>query len=130
MMQKFTGRVVGMPKQVVTTNTKRSVVHVRVSFIPQVKLNGTLPEFKDGAISDIQLSFWDEDFQAAIMADADKLVGKMITGYCDSITQRDQYYNGVGYAFVLEKKTAEFNAPQVQFQMIQGSAPTAPVAPV
>lgn len=127
-MQKFTGRIIGMPKQLETANTHRTVVHVRIGFMPEVKITGKLPEFADNCVSDIQLSFWDEGFQSAIMADAENLVGKQVTGYCDQITQRNGFYNGTGYAFVLDNKS-KVNAPQLQV-ITQSSAPTAPVAPV
>ena len=127
-MQKFTGRIVGTPEILETTNTKRKVLHVRVSFVPNVGLRGKLPDIKDGAISSIQLSFWDEEFQNAVMHDADDLVGKVITGYCDNVTKREQYYNGTGYVFVMEKPDAKFRAPE--FQMLVSEAPTAPTAPV
>ena len=127
-MQKFTGRIIGTPKMLETTNTHRPVVHVRISFMPEVKLNGKLPEFGDNSVSDIQLSFWNEDFQQSIMADADALVGKMVTGYCDQITQREQFYNGTGYVFVLDPK-GKPNAPQIQV-ISRSVAPTAPVAHV
>jgi len=126
-MQKFTGKVIGAPKMLETANTHRKVVHVRIGFMPEVKINGKLPEFGENAISDIQLSFWDEGFQQAIMADADALIGKTVTGYCDQITQRDRFYNGTGYAFVLDPK-GKPNAPQ--FEVITRTAPAVPVAPV
>ena len=127
-MQKFTGRIIGTPKQLETSNTHRTVVHVRVSFMPDVKLTGKLPEFNENSLSDIQLSFWDETFQKAIMADADSLVGKMVTGYCDQIVQRERYYNGTGYAFVLDPKGTPCS-PQIQV-ITKSEAPSAPKAPV
>jgi hypothetical protein len=126
-IQKFTGRIIGMPKMLETANTHRKVVHVRIGFMPEVKISGKLPEFGENAVSDIQLSFWDENFQNAIMEDANSLVGKMVTGYCDNITQRNQFYNGTGYAFVLDAK-GKPNAPQIQ--VIHAAGPTAPVARV
>ena len=126
-MQEFVGRVIGIPKKLETTNTHREVVHVVVSFLPPVKIEGgKLPEF-NGGMNRIQLSFWDEEFMDQIMAIADKLPNKMIRGYCDNITQRDQYYNATGLAFVVDSK-AKVKAPE--FQMISSSAPKAPVAPV
>lgn len=127
-MQKFTGKIVSTPKMLETANTHRKVVHVDVSFFPEVKIGGKLPEFADNAVNRIQLSFWDETFMAAIMADAETLVGKMITGYCDNVVQRDQFYNGTGYAFVLDAK-GKPNAPVVQL-IPKASAPTAPTAPI
>ena len=126
-VQTFTGKVIGKPKMLETANTHRTVVHVRIGFMPDVKLNGKLPEFSENSVSDVQLSFWDENFQKSIMEDADALVGKMVTGYCDNITQREQFYNGTGYLFVLDPK-GKVKAPTIQ--VIGQTAPTAPVAPV
>ena len=127
-MQKFTGRIIGMPQKLETANTHRTVVHVRIGFMPEVKIGGKLPEFTDNSVSDIQLSFWDEQFQNAIMENPADLVGKMVTGYCDQVTQRDRFYNGTGYAFVLDPK-GKPNAPQLQV-ISRATAPVAPVAPV
>lgn len=127
-IQKFTGRIIGMPKMLETANTHRQVVHVRIGFMPEVNISGKLPKFNENSVSDIQLSFWDESFQQQIMADAANLVGKIVTGYCDSITQRERYYNGTGYAFVLDPN-AKPCAPQIQV-ISKATAPTAPVAPV
>lgn len=127
-IQKFTGRIIGMPQLLETANTHRQVVHVRIGFMPEVKINGKLPEFGENAVSDIQLSFWDEGFQKSIMEDAAALVGKIVTGYCDNVVQRDRFYNATGYAFVLDEK-AKVKAPQIQV-ITKASAPVAPVAPV
>ena len=127
-MQKFSGKVIGLPKLLETANTHRKVMHVRVSFMPDVKLNGKLPEFGEDCVSDIQLSFWDEPFQQVVMAEADQIVGKMITGYCDNVVQRGGYNNATGYAFVIDKN-AKPSAPQVQV-ISKSMAPSAPVAPV
>lgn len=127
-LQKFTGRIIGMPKMLETTNTHRKVVHVTIGFMPEVKITGKLPEFGENSMSSIQLSFWDENFMQAIMAEAENLVGKMVTGYCDNVVQREQYYNGTGYAFVLDSKS-KVQAPVIQV-IPRASAPSAPVAPV
>ena len=117
-----------MPKQLETANTHRTVVHVRIGFMPDVKLDGKLPEFSENSVSDVQLSFWDENFQKTIMADPASLVGQMVTGYCDNITQRDQFYNGTGYLFVKDPK-GKVKAPTIQVITQESSAPKAPVAP-
>ena len=126
-VQTFTGKIIGMPKQLETANTHRTVVHVRIGFMPDVKLDGTLPKFSENSVSDVQLSFWDENFQKTIMADPGSLVGQMVTGYCDNITQREQFYNGTGYLFVLDPK-GKVKAPTIQV-ITPAAAPKAPVAP-
>lgn len=128
-LQKFTGRIIGTPVMLETTNTHRKVVHVTIGFMPEVKITGKLPEFGENTMSSIQLSFWDEAFMDEIMKDAAALVGKLVTGYCDHITQREQYYNGTGYAFVVAPKGSKVNPPEIQV-IPRASAPSAPVAPV
>jgi len=127
-MQKFTGKILGTPVQLETKEKKRKVVHVTVGFMPEVKITGKLPEFDENSMSSIQLSFWDENFMAAIMAEKDSLSGKQITGYCDHVVKKDQYYNATGYVFVLDPK-GKVSAPLVQV-ITKTTAPSAPVAPV
>ena len=128
-MQTFVGKITSSPRVLETTKNHRKVVHIRVSFMPDIDINtGKLPTFEDDSISSVDLSFWDENMQEQILANPDALVGKMITGYCDNITKNRDFYNGTGYAFVVTPKGKV--KPPV-FQVIsQSSAPQAPVAPV
>lgn len=125
-MQKFTGTVIGI-EALKTKNKETPVVHVLVDFMPEIKINGKLPEIGENTMTRIQLSFWDEKFQQAILSEGESLKNKMVTGYCDHVTQREQYYNGTGYAFVLDPK-GKPKAPELQ--VISSSAPTAPAVPV
>lgn len=127
-MQMFAGRIIDTPKVLETATTHREVAHVLVDFMPPVKINGKLPKFKDGSIRRIQLSFWEPDFIAQIMEDPAGLVGKMITGYLDNVTQRESWYNATGLVFTVTPNATP-KAPE--FQVIPApTAPTAPSAPV
>ena len=130
-IQKFTGKIDGIPTLAKTNTTERPVVHVWVNFIPEVKLDGKLPELGENPVCRIRFSIWEQKFQESIMADAGSLNGRMITGYCDNVIQRDQYYNGTCYAFVLSSDKAKPCAPQLQTigSSSASKAPSAPVAP-
>ena len=125
--QEFTGVITAAPKMAETKEKKLPVLHLNVSFIPAISITGKLPKFSENAVTSIQLSFWDADFQKSVMELGDTLIGKKITGLCQDITQNGRYFNGNGIAFVLDPKSA-VKAPE--FQRIEApTAPTAPVAP-
>lgn len=126
-MQKYTGKVMGTPRFLETTKNHRIVMHLDIAFMPEVDIFGKLPSFKEDSINRINLSIWDENLQAQVRANPEALVGKVVTGYCDNITKREQFYNGTGYAFVVDPN-GKPKAPV--FQVITAEAPSAPVAPV